>query len=1558
MDHDPAPSNLPVSKDWGRNGGLKSSVQQWSGKVVLPRCNPCQRVGLGDCCGLLVGDGGGGVGDGWLVRWFCGGSGAVGESAITRTKMAENVVMVKNEPSTNPCCTEWKRQYLRLQEKYSKLELRRNALREGISMVNEKFDLIEEENKVLKQALEGLKLQARKEKDEKEKESSMRVSLESEVHALKAELLSLRQNGNAATQEADGAALQPQKSLADAETEMSRLKELLDKEMVRADLEKKNAEMEKKKAADALKKINAEKTKVINAKKLADIERKKAEEIRLQRDKLKTEINEAKSKLASEMSKTEEANKKVESERQNSIQERKRADLAMAKAEELRKLAEMNLKKAMDEKGRMQQLSQTLVKERKKAEKLEKGLYEHMSSRTLVMAPFNLSERQITARNVEGKGEHCLETMKSRCLMYEELEKKLVERDHTITWEKKRADSEMKKAEKQRKIAEAHKKEAINEKLRVNQLTRELEDNKQRIEQLQKELQELVPCRKFANSLLSEYSKVISETATTKLLKKQLKFEKMLVKHAKKVARAEIGRSNMLRQELFQLKQESLQFQQRLDALNESFLQSNEGIDEVEKIGNLSFTRKHIGWNPYQMQYDDKTEIVTKPSSAASTPVLGSDPLKQNIEHTTSLRPLYVSGIDSKLEPLCRVSNRKMLQNSAINSSSASFSDGPFVGSQDRGDITFTSSAKLSEYTSNDSILEPTISRLSGETRKRYNPNFAAIAEDSVRSPIKGNDAERGAGDCKKRKRIFEAVESIENLYSKGQKLHQEVSEKLSLLHRILSGQRDEPIEENLQGNSYGKRVRRHKKRKSSYEEAIAIHPVHDAGKGKSVVDNLEIRDFDVCMHDSLPVYNLEQADRDRKDGMDNFLINNQYVPLGFEELANHDHMKLLDLDNDIDEKSYRAAIATPLSPTLPEIEFQENGALEVDNSKMLVEESLYKGLSHLKDNLAPSCNVDALDVEMDSNKLKNDGFCISKLQSNEYHVDASKNLTGNEKGDLDVAHVSNACHQINVLSGKLGISVKSNCGNKSMVFSENMAASACDNGPKYCVVFSDNNDYSSICRILQTINCYMSQYSLLFSADSFLPSIVLARLQAESLSSKEKVSVFFSLLLHRISECEMKNSIHLVSNDSVASLDTFSERLLAVLSDVDLRRIFMESCNLFELLDLIEDFLLQRKVLVCGDLSSESMLECVPEMNPVINDNVKMSVEAASSHLLVAGAILLASLCKAVDHIGFVCETSCNILMMVKFDSSVLLTILHIFAHLCGSKYFTIDQYSVAMTVVKSLVVLLEKQNHSTVSTFSQSLVDTPSKIWSCSKCPFSEGSISMDDVASLLLDKLQKYAGACVWPEDSFELVNLLVPESWFPKEKAEEVSIHGEPVLSSSISDEVLRNSIDILSLFELIAFSMGWDWTFDNIVCQLWVLLEARVLGCFSIAIITLLGQLGRLGVNTRGYEDTGVEKLRSWLSSFFCSASDKLSISVQFATVNALFGVIPIKFEELVENKDETTAILSQSNAANCVRKWFFSLSSEQQSSFRLQAASMTNCKTGSPSRKVCFDSTL
>ncbi|KAL8508851.1 hypothetical protein ACS0TY_016162 [Phlomoides rotata] len=88
------------------------------------------------------------------------------------------------------------------------------------------------------------------------------------------------------------------------------------------------------------------------------------------------------------------------------------------------------------------------------------------------------------------------------------------------------------------------------------------------------------------------------------------------------------------------------------------------------------------------------------------------------------------------------------------------------------------------------------------------------------------------------------------------------------------------------------------------------------------------------------------------------------------------------------------------------------------------------------------------------------------------------------------------------------------------------------------------------------------------------------------------------------------------------------------------LRRTFMESCDLFELLAVIENFLLQRKVLVCGEVSADSDILSPSKLNLILNGNeIMLSEVVASAHLLIAGASLLASLCLAIDHIGFVCE-------------------------------------------------------------------------------------------------------------------------------------------------------------------------------------------------------------------------------------------------------------------------------------------------------------------------------
>ncbi|CAL5397462.1 unnamed protein product [Camellia sinensis] len=117
-----------------------------------------------------------------------------------------------------------------------------------------------------------------------------------------------------------------------------------------------------------------------------------------------------------------------------------------------------------------------------------------------------------------------------------------------------------------------------------------------------------------------------------------------------------------------------------------------------------------------------------------------SDFIRRTTECTAPSLPISggnctkcISGIDSKLEPPIRGSNRKMLQSSVINSSTASFSDRQLTRSQERGAFSVTTSAKAEEKSNS----QPNVSSLSGEvTKTRYNENLAVVAENSVRSPI------------------------------------------------------------------------------------------------------------------------------------------------------------------------------------------------------------------------------------------------------------------------------------------------------------------------------------------------------------------------------------------------------------------------------------------------------------------------------------------------------------------------------------------------------------------------------------------------------------------------------------------------------------------------------------------------------------------------------------------------------------------------------------------------------------------------------------------------------
>lgn len=274
------------------------------------------------------------------------------------------------------------------------------------------------------------------------------------------------------------------------------------------------------------------------------------------------------------------------------------------------------------------------------------------------------------------------------------------------------------------------------------------------------------------------------------------------------------------------------------------------------------------------------------------------------------------------------------------------------------------------------------------------------------------------------------------------------------------------------------------------------------------------------------------------------------------------------------------------------------------------------------------------------------------------------------------------------------------------------------------------------------------------------------------------------------------------------------------MLNDAGTRRMFLESCDVGELLALIEDFLLNRTILVHDDVSNGMMHGCDSRTKTLPNGNcIFWSTAAASTDLLFVGGLLLASICVSVDQIGFVCEVSYSLLSARKTDISFLLRLLHLFAFLCGPKYFSLEDYSLEMYVLKSLVVFLERLNSSSDKLSGLSyVVEKSVKISACSMCPFLEDVASIDFVVSVLLEKLQSYAFSGAEMEYSCKalLSSNSVPVSH--RMKTADVLCHREAGQLNFVSNQYLCCFIDILSLVELVASFMVWHQCFSSFGCS--------------------------------------------------------------------------------------------------------------------------------------------
>ncbi|KAI3888973.1 hypothetical protein MKX03_028772 [Papaver bracteatum] len=387
------------------------------------------------------------------------------------------------------------------------------------------------------------------------KESAVGVELVNEIMQLKSEITSLQETAYSREE-----LLQAQ--ISQGEAENKRLKELLEKEKKRGDAENKKAEAEKRKAAEALKLLIAEQNK-------AEAEKKKAAEALKLLKAEKSKLHGEKQLVDKDLIQKQVSDKVGEINRLKELlaKEKKRGDSEKTKAEAEKKKALESLKLLEAEKSKLDEEKKMVDIERNRAEELKTSL-EALKSEA--------NEARIKLGKERSK--------------YEEAQKKLEAEKYKANMEKKRADSEKAEAELQKRCAEEERKKLLKEEYWSDELSRRLEEEKKRSEELERKVQDNMYTEKVEKVCPEESDRqhenlnTNAANANVVFLEKHLELEKKHVKHAKKVAKFEKRRNDLLQQEICRLKQDLHQFCDRLSLLDGCFCCGVEGIDASAKV--------------------------------------------------------------------------------------------------------------------------------------------------------------------------------------------------------------------------------------------------------------------------------------------------------------------------------------------------------------------------------------------------------------------------------------------------------------------------------------------------------------------------------------------------------------------------------------------------------------------------------------------------------------------------------------------------------------------------------------------------------------------------------------------------------------------------------------------------------------------------------------------------------------------------------------------------------------------------------------------------------------
>ncbi|CAN6452116.1 unnamed protein product [Victoria cruziana] len=466
----------------------------------------------------------------------------------------------------------------------------------------------------------------------------------------------------------------------------------------------------------------------------------------------------------------------------------------------------------------------------------------------------------------------------------------------------------------------------------------------------------------------------------------------------------------------------------------------------------------------------------------------------------------------------------------------------------------------------------------------------------------------------------------------------------------------------------------------------------------------------------------------------------------------------------------------------------------------------------------------------------------------------------------------------------------------------------------KHLIVFPDIEDEAAILRICWVFEAFISQKTCISGETCVVEELITFLSMRLDLRSKEWVCVFFSLLLYNFSiNFQVNSRSNLKTNPS---LDFNS--LLDQLKDVLIVR--KKDCRLELLLILIEEFLINGRILLFAD-SPSGLLVDRSNIKELTFDGreIFLSSQVAPVDLIAGGSIILACICSAVDRSGFLLEASYSILRLSKRSPLWILTVLHSFSSVCGDWYLAGRGCRLVASVVQSVVSFLERGDEfrqGKSSLCELMITDNGRRFPPCAECPFAKGAISMDEAIKVLLREMEDLS---LQFNVSVGLLKKRSKPCLFCLEHLGHGSDHS--VGSSSCS------LVDPFSLVELLAFYMGWDWTYNKVVPALWKLLESSVADDLFAAVIILIGHLGRLGIDASGYEEQGVEQLRCNLSEFLNQKGRCLL--VQLAAVVGILNLLSMDFVKCTQKN--ASIDVHQSHHVEMIKKWFSELSDHEQS---------------------------